>query len=422
MQDGGIGRVHPDVLWGFMQGGYLGPGWVAFIKQMPIDIFYIQGGSSLSNSNDRVNVVQDPEDPRHPVGQVLWGPNAAYDGAFMQMSYGKYGEITKGTRLLQVLYDSYLEPFSLHRVCGHLSTYGKVPNKHHLHLEASVEYLGQTASLVGHVIVGLGSTVMEGVTIKADTNCVYIAEGCQILENTCITSDAPSDLLAYQRHENLNPYQTWDGMDGVCRIMQNTIVEPNCFLDSCTIGPFNRIGHNTKIMKGVYTGTMVHILPGSVVTANTKIGDGEIWGGAPAKKLGKVSKYEYKRPYFASVLHKENAVEAHRSVSRYGDQFVHYVNTMGQLDTLMIEFESHVPSAVKAKIADLVEGREPFHHMITRITQGWSPANRPEDKNFSMSPPMPSIKNFSEHNQDSADSEYHGTYLNMKNIFTDFRW
>ncbi|KPA81579.1 hypothetical protein ABB37_03918 [Leptomonas pyrrhocoris] len=417
-----IGPVHPDVLWGYQQGQYAGPGWAHFLKALPIETLTLQGGSTMTNLNDRVGTFLDPEDPRHPIALMQVGIMNHMDGAFHQLSYGDFGQIPKGSRLMQVLYENYLEPFSMNRVCAQLYFYQKVPNNYHEAVNASAEYVGQTASLVGQVIVGVGACIMEGVTIRADTNCVYLAEGVQILENTCIMSDAPTDLLAYQRHELLNPYQQWDGMDGVTRIMPNTIVEWNCYLDSCSIGSFNRIGHNTKIMKGVTTGIMVHILPGSVVTADTKIGDGEIWGGAPARKLGDVSKFEYKRPYYPSLLHKESVAESYRNMSRYGDQVVHRANAVGELESLMIQYEDHVTPGVKAQVRDFAEGREPFHHMLNRITQGWSPANRPDDKNFALAPPAPGVKIFAEHNTDSFDSEWHGTYMNVTNFFNDFRW
>ena len=88
----------------------------------------------------------------------------------------------------------------------------------------------------------------------------------------------------------------------------------------------------------------------------------------------------------------------------------------------MIQYESHVTPGVKAQVRDFTEGREPFHHMMTRISQGWSPANRPDDKNFALAPPAPGVKLFAEHNTDSYDSEWHGTYMNVTNIFNDFRW
>lgn len=417
-----IGPVHPDVLWGHMQAQYAGPGWTAYIKSMPMECFIMQGGGSPTNVNDRNGIVMDPEDPRHPLALMQFGNNTNYDGSFYQLTYGDFGKVSKGSRLMQVLYENYLEPFSMNRVCAQLYFYQKVPNNYHASVEASAEYIGQTASLIGQVLIGIGCCIMEGVTIKGDTNAVYIGEGVQILENTCIVSDAPTDLLAYQRHEALNPYQQWDGMDGVCRVMPNTIVEANCFLDSCSIGSFNRIGHGTKIMKGVTTGVMVHILPGSVVTADTRIGDGELWGGAPAVKLGEVSKFEWKRPYYPSLLHREAVAESYHNMSRYGDQVVHFADAMGKLDTLMLRFEDDVTPAVKAKILDFEKGREPFLHMLTRISQGWSPANRPDDKAFNFCPPLPGVKLFAEHNNDSSDSKLHGTYRDLTNIFNDFRW
>ncbi|RNF01061.1 gamma carbonic dehydratase [Trypanosoma rangeli] len=271
-----IGAAHPDILWGYMDGRYAGPGWVSWIKQLSVETLTMQCGTSMINMNSRAGVILDPEEPRHPMAFIQWGPMNHYDSAFMQLSYGDYGPIKNWSRLMQFLYDNYLEPFSMNRVCVQLDFYQKLPNNYHASVEASAEYIGQTALLVGQVIVGIGSVIMEGVTVKGDMNCVYIAEGVQVIENTSIVSDAPTDLLAYQRHEAINPYQQWDGMSGVCRIMPNRIIEPNCFLDSCSIGPLNRISHNTKILKGVTTATMVHILPGSVITADRNVGDGEL--------------------------------------------------------------------------------------------------------------------------------------------------
>lgn len=414
--------MHPDIEFGSRERYYAGPGWSAYLRLMPIEVMMLHGGKNASSYNDRVGVVQDPEDPRHPVflegGAGLMG----MDGSKLRVTLGSYEKSSKASRLMQVLYESYLEPFSMNRVCAQLHFYEKVPNHHHGAVDASADYLGQTATLVGEVLLGMSTCVMEGVTIKADTNCVYIAEGVQILENTCIVSDAPTNVLAYRRNELINPYQQWDGMEGVTRVMANTIIEPNCFLDSCSIGSFNRIGHNTKILKGVTTGIMVHILPGSVVTPDTSIGDGEIWGGAPAVKVGEVSKYEWKRPYYASLLHKEAVTESYRNMSRYGDQVVHYVNAMGELETLMVNYENHISEGVKHQIRDFEEGHEPFNHMITRISQGWSPSIRPSESSKRYYAPLPSVKLFAEHNNDSSDSELHGTYKDLTNIFNDYCW
>ncbi len=416
-----MGPVHPDIIHGHMQTTYSGPSWTAGMRQMPAEVLMAQLGSGATSYNDMVNMYLDPEDPRHPLTLIQEGHLPLWDGCFHMMSVGDYGQPRTASRLYQALYDAYLEPFSANRVCATLSDYSKAPNNHFGSVFASAEYVAGTASLIGNVLVGMGSVIMEGVTAKADTNCIYIGEGCQILENTMLMSDAPSNLLAYQRQEALNPYQQWDCMDGVCSIKQNCIIEQNCYLDGCHIGPFNRIGHGTKIMKGVTTGTMVHILPGSVVLPNTKISDGELYGGAPAIKLGKVSKYEWKRPYFASLLHREAVVEQYKFMSYDGMQVVHHASAMNQLESLMVQYESDVTPQVKEKVKTFIEGREPFNHTITRIFQSWTP---PMDQHSYVvhQAPLPSLRLWADHDCDSNPDEPNGTYLNFKNWSADFRW
>ena len=418
---GPFGAVHPDIIHGHMQFNYTGPGWTAFSRLLPAEVMLVQFGSSLTNNCDYTNTYLDPEDPRHPLGLIQEGPNAHWDGCFHMMTTGDYGSSSQGSRLFQVLYDSYLEPFSANRVCATLNDYSKAPNNHFGSVFASAEYIAGTASMIGNVLVGMGSAIMEGVTAKADTNCIYIGEGCQILENTMLMSDAPSNLLAYQRQEALNPYQQWDGMDGILTIKQNTIVEQNCFLDSCHIGPFNRIGHGTKIMKGVTTGTMVHILPGSVVLPETKIGDGELYGGAPAIKLGKVSKFEWKKPYFASLLHREAVVEQYKFQSYEGMQIVHHADAMDKLNSLIIQYDADVTPQVREKVKTFVEGREPFNHLLTRIFQSWTPPAS-TCQYVVCQPPLPSLRLWAELDGDSDPEQPNGTYLNFKNFVSDYRW
>lgn len=420
-QGGPVGAVHPDISFGHMQQNYSGPSWTAAARQMPSELFLAQSFATMTNYQDLAGLMIDPEDPRHPLMLMQEGVQSMWDGTFHMFSVGDYGQPSRGSRLYQALYDAYLEPFSNNRVCATLSDYYKAPNNMFGSVFSSAEYVAGTASLIGQVVVGMGSVIMEGVTVKADTNCVYIGEGCQILENTMIMSDAPSNLLAYQRQENLNPYQQWDGLDGVCSIKQNTIVEQNCYLDACHIGPFNRIGHGTKIMKGVTTGTMVHILPGSIVLPETKIGDGELYGGAPAIKLGKVSKYEWKRPYFASLLHREAVVDQYRFQTDEGMQLVEHADAMNKLNCLMIQYESDVTPQTKEKIRMFVEGREPYNHTIVRMFQSWSP-NVDLHHNPNQQPPLPSMRVWAEHNKDSDPLASNGSYVNFREFSTDFRW
>lgn len=419
-----IGHAHPDVHWGAMQGSYRGPGWVGYHKALPQEALLMQGGNAASAIADRVGQILDPEDPRHPIAQYYIGGLTNHDGAVHRMVEGAGNVDTpQSSRVLQVLYDSYLEPFSMHRVCGILREGGDQPNNHYNNFAASVHGCGETSSIVGNTLVGMGSNIGEGVTMKGDVNNILLHEGSQVLDNCCLVCDRPSNLHHYQRSEDFNPYQTWDSMDGVMCVKQHTIIESNCFLDSCVIGMFNRIGHGSKIMKGVYSENFVHVMPGSVVTANTKMKEGELWGGAPARKLGKISKYEMKKIHAASNHVQEFYGHLpHEGMSNNGDQFVHRTLKNQELQTLLIKFEDQISPSLKARITNFVEGREPWAHMIVRITQLWTQQGRSDEKSTLLHPPAPHINNYSEHNSDSFDSPWHGTRLNMTNYINEFNW
>lgn len=417
-----IGKAHPDMMWGAHSALYCGAGWNALYKLLPQEMLIMYGGGQITTSHDRQGPIVDPEDPRHPILTISWGYNSTFDGSFHAVLDQKVGgDHPKGTRLLQILYDAYLEPFSLNRVAVICGEWDRVPNHHPEILRQTSKYIGQTASIIGSVRISMGTTVMEGVTIKADNNSVLIDEGVQILENTCIVTDLPSDVLAYTRDELLNPYHPAEMTEGMCVIYKNTVVESSCFLDSCIIGCFNRIGHNSKIMKGVTTASFAQVLPGSVVLPGTKIGEGELWGGAPARKLGKVSKMEFKRPYYASVLHRDSVAVAYSHWTRYGDQTVYRAVEEDRLEVLMLKHEDSLPASVRARIDHFIHGREPWLHMMTRVVQLWAPY-KGDDKSNLINPPTPRSRSHMTHNSDHVDSDLNGYGLCFSQFFYDWKW
>lgn len=114
-----------------------------------------QGGTSMANMNDRTGVCVDPEDSRHLIALIEWGTMNHYDGSLMLLSHGECPPKATASRHVQVLYGNYREPSSMNRVCAQLSSYLKVPNNYHKSVAASAEYMGQTASLIGHVVVDM---------------------------------------------------------------------------------------------------------------------------------------------------------------------------------------------------------------------------------------------------------------------------
>lgn len=415
-----VGDVHPDVKWGTSQAQYRGPGWVGWQKVLPMEAMMMQGGSTLTQVADRVGQIIDPEDPRHGIATFMYGGQSHHDGHVKAMVEGNdFGPIPQSERLLQVLYDAYLEPFSMHRVAVELDDAGKAPN-HHDH--GTITHVGQTSALIGHVIVGIGATVGDNCTLKGDVNPIYIQEGVQIMDNVSIVTDRLTKLHYYQRDEDLNPYQNSAPMEGVSVVGMHTIIENNVFIDSSKIGKFNRIGHGTRIMKGVVTGDFVHILPGSVVTAGTQMHEGELWGGAPAQKVGKVNKMEFKKVFGAANLVRDFCMTVYNGLSQEGPQLSERMVKSQELQHLMVHKEDHVSDAIKQKIEYFIQGREPWSHKICRITQGWSPPVRGDDRTFMLSPPMSTVHNFMSHNDDSYESKWIGSRLNLTQYHTEFIW
>lgn len=410
-----IGKAHPDLMFGTSMINYRGRGWMGAQKQLPQEQLLHMGGASLTSLNDRHGHIQDPEDPRHPTARAQFGTEhqKGFDGSVNAMVNADYGPIPPSSRLMQVLYNNYLEPFSMQRNAVPLMHLSKVPNNSCKMLHDTVEYVGGTAQFLGNVFVGMGSVVMEGVVLRADTNQIVIHEGCQIMENVCMIADAPTTLHHYQRQESFNPYQTLEVSEGVVKIGMNTIVEPNCMIEACCLGTFNRIGHGSRLLKGVTSSAFVHVMPGSVVLADTHMSEGEVWGGAPARKLGKVSKFEYKKPWFASVHHRDMTAQTKDCNTHYGDQIVLWYEQMDKLDDVMVKFESGLSPGVKAQIREFIEGREPYGHTIARMTQGWSPANRADDKCYDHRVPNICWNAYRNHNDD-AESEYTGSIFNWK--------
>lgn len=415
-----VGDVHPDVKWGAAQAQYRGPGWVGWQKTLPMEAMMIQGGSTLTQCSDRVGQIIDPEDPRHPIATFMYGGNSHHDGHVKKMVEGNdFGPVPQSERLLQVLYDSYLEPFSMHRVAVELDDAGKAPN-HHEH--AMIAHVGQTSALIGSVIVGNGSCIGDNCTLKGDVNAIYIQEGVQILDNVTIVTDRLTKLHYYQRDEDLNPYQSSAPMEGVSVVGMHTIIENNVFIDSAKIGKFNRIGHGSRIMKGVVSDEFVHVLPGSVVTAGTKMNEGELWGGAPAQKLGKVPKMEFKKVFAGANLVRDFTLAVYQGLSETGPQQLERTIKSQQLQHLMVAKEDSVSEVIKKKIEYFTDGREPWCHKISRMTQAWSPPVRGDDRTFMLSPPMSTVHNYMSHNDDSYDSQWIGTRLNFTQYHTEFLW
>ena len=428
----GIQSVHPDQCVGNaspFDRTYKGKGWTMNVKSLPVDMMAYFPGGGLQSAWDRQGPQQDPEDPRMPMMLITMGEylTPAHDSSCSKMLSADYGPIPQSSRLMQLLYANYLEPVCMSRTHGILDSYSKVPNDGvtaadtftaATDFDDDTAYFGTTMNAVGRASWGAGSTIMESTVVNGGESRVVLGTYCQVMENCVFTSARPENRLHYSHeHERTNPYHTIELDEGQTFISGYVTIEPGCLIESCNLQSYCRIGHGSKLLKGCEIGYHSIILPGSVVAAGTKVGEGEIWGGAPAHKVAKVSKFDYKHQWQPASSHRWAVGLTHKDVTRYGDQTVLWADTMMGLNMLLLEHEKDLSPGVKAQIREFMHGREPYSHTIARLTQAWTPANRVEQTVNDMTSPIPLYKPTRNHNDDS-DSDYSGTIFNWKHYWT----
>lgn len=127
-------------------------------------------------------------------------------------------------------------------------------------------FVAPSASVIGSVSLGEHSSVWYGATVRGDVNTVTIGK------KTSIGDRAVVHVAKIQG-------------DHATVIGDNVTVGAGAVVHACTIEDFCVIGEAAQILDGATVGTNSIIEAGAVVTPGTKVPSGELWAGAPAKKV-----------------------------------------------------------------------------------------------------------------------------------------
>lgn len=138
-------------------------------------------------------------------------------------------------------------------------------------ISPSATFIAPSANLIGDVSLGSNSSVWYGATIRADGNKVSIGS------RTNIGDRAVVHIAKIQ-----GDYPTEIG-NGVT-IRAGAIVHAATLKDHCFVG------EGAQVLDGSVIGSNSIIEAGAIVTPKTIVPDGEVWGGAPAKMVRKVTK------------------------------------------------------------------------------------------------------------------------------------
>lgn len=154
-------------------------------------------------------------------------------------------------------------------------------------------FVAPTASVIGDVHVGAGSSIWYGAVIRGDVMPIRIGERTSIQDNAVI-------------------HATGGWADAA--IGDRVTVGHSVILHGCRVGSDVLVGMGSIVLDDAEIGDWVVLGAGSLVTARTKIPPGVLAMGRPAKPVRELNADERGRIAEASELYVGYAAEHRRSI------------------------------------------------------------------------------------------------------------
>ena len=142
-----------------------------------------------------------------------------------------------------------------------------------------VAFVAPSATVMGKVSLGQGSTVWYGAVMRGNasgesmgllTDCPGDVNSITVGRNVCVGDRAmlhcSGDLL----------------VNAPTVVGDNVVIGAGAVLHGCVVGDDCLIGDGAQILDGAKISSKVIILPGSLVPKDKTIPSGQVWGGMPA--------------------------------------------------------------------------------------------------------------------------------------------
>ncbi len=123
-------------------------------------------------------------------------------------------------------------------------------------------FLAENATIVGDVVIGDECSVWFNTVLRGDVNSIRIGNRVNIQDGSVLHT-------LYEK--------------SVIEIADDVSIGHNVTLHGCKIERLALIGMGAIVMDHAVVGEGALVAAGSVVLSGTKIGPGEMWGGAPAR-------------------------------------------------------------------------------------------------------------------------------------------
>ena len=130
-------------------------------------------------------------------------------------------------------------------------------------------WVADTATVIGDVHVGPGSTVWFGVVLRGDTNRIRIGARSNVQDLTLV---------------HVNPGEAWS-----CSIGDDVTIGHSCIIHACTLQDGAFVGMGATVLDGAVVETGGMLAAGALLAPGKRVPSGQLWAGAPARKLRDIS-------------------------------------------------------------------------------------------------------------------------------------
>ena len=128
-------------------------------------------------------------------------------------------------------------------------------------------YFSEGAVIVGDVEMGDDCTVWFNTVLRGDVHFIRVGNRTNIQDNSCI--------------------HTLNGK-APCILGEDVTIGHSVTLHGCVVKDGALVGMGATVLDHAVVGRGAIVAAGALVLSNTVIGDGELWGGVPAKFIKRV--------------------------------------------------------------------------------------------------------------------------------------
>jgi len=147
-------------------------------------------------------------------------------------------------------------------------------------------YVDRTASVIGDVVLGDDVSIWPGTVVRGDVNVIRIGARTNVQDGSVVhvSHDGP--------HAKLGGFATVIGED--VTIGHKAIIHACRIADACLVGMGSCVLDGAVIQQHGFLGAGALLPPGKVM------GEGEMWLGAPAKFVRKLSDAEIEALFYSA--------------------------------------------------------------------------------------------------------------------------